>query len=1590
MPAPRKTRPFSWKTRQTNTVTRTRSSPLGCGHWRGACDISRLIGQAFVSVSPETAGFRALADAQIRKALAGINPAVPVQLKLDRNALGQFLSAAQKQALIKTHLDNTQAYEAILALKARMQELADRLATIRIEADDTQAEATVARLKVSLAALAKTVSKIRVGADTSGITEANVKLLALENTIGKLGPVTQTGDVALGAFTRAITGMGGGWGILTGRITLFGGVLNRVLPQLLTGVTVWHAAADAIIEIGAVVIPASVALAAFGVAGSDAAKKIATQMQNVHTIMDATGQAVAPMTNALEKLHDAVEPQVYQIFGDALNIMNSRAGTFTTLAKGAATVVDQLAARFTAAVTSGSSMSGFLKNAVPDLAKLGDTIGNIGGIFGNIFSVIPGIATKLLTMVDVLSKVAEAATRVAEPVIRVGLAIHGYLLWSGLAVTASLALAGAIANLAVAMVTFAGGALVAGIGALLNFGAAVGGIIANLVALGIEMIQVAGDEGILAGAMVAVDAAMDANPILTVTAALAALGAAVGAAVFFLKGGPSALQKWSDGLVKTAQSAPVMQSLTANLSAQAQVGTKLSAAQAKLNATAKDGITGYTRFGTAVQGVTQAYRDQQGVVNVLSTTKQKLAAAYANETANLAPLAAKYGGTTAALGLLAQAGITTAQVQSGPLSSAWQQALVQIQGTIAGYQAMGVQTGQVGHDLQILGAQSTDTYKAIQQLNQGIDTFISNVIASPQSLNTMEQGFATLAADTGNFTLHLGQLKLAGTNTAVAIDSLTNSNGKLNLSAVNLSQAFFDQVTNINKWADTLRQAGLSQAEVTDAVKAAIGPLLDTASGSTTATAALQALAFTAGGPASGGIKALRDWVGKLGGNQSLLQIATDDATVAMLHQTTQARDLTTAIATELTTAMAQAVFTANGGQAVFTSFALAVQRTGANSIETQAAAVALGKALFATTGNAKSAHDTFYAFAMNALHLTQFQADQLWQDLRGPGAAALAGAGQNVSNLKNNHFDPLKQSIFDVTTNARNLRTSLLNLPANTPVGVTLKASGSGTITYSESITGQTTAMIGSLKFVAAGGMISGGTPGKDSVLGMLMPGEVVVPAAAVKAGAVDHLRGKLPGFAAGGWVGQQHDIANVLPFAVNTEARFAKAVESSFANAANSAVKSALTNAAAKANATYASGPGGGAPAANAALARQLMPNWSTGAEWAAWNSVAMAESGWNQYARNPSSGAYGIPQALPPSKMGAAANPPQSNPAAQIRWMISYIESVYGDPIRAWAHEQSFHWYGLGGLVPGFASGGKPGHFLPSHLVSPEAIAGSAAAAGLQKAEQRDYTGLRDAFIHGPKKYLTKLTADELGTLAKRQAAEQLAYSRLATAVRNEAALRKRTGATAAQIAAAHQLSAHDLGLFATSARQESSTALDQMLNRLPGGHPGWASGLRGQLASLAAIGLPAVSIPVPPVPVPPPVPPPGSGGDGSGSGPPARTAADACATLMQYISLAGPLLPGAAGPGAAGPFPYNSYDNGGYLPPGMSLSWNGTGRPEPVTTGSALEETNMLLRQLIAVTQGSAHATGAQLGRTLNSTARSAAAGGQYRVRGIPLR
>ncbi|MET8568496.1 transglycosylase SLT domain-containing protein [Streptomyces sp. NPDC004783] len=90
--------------------------------------------------------------------------------------------------------------------------------------------------------------------------------------------------------------------------------------------------------------------------------------------------------------------------------------------------------------------------------------------------------------------------------------------------------------------------------------------------------------------------------------------------------------------------------------------------------------------------------------------------------------------------------------------------------------------------------------------------------------------------------------------------------------------------------------------------------------------------------------------------------------------------------------------------------------------------------------------------------------------------------------------------------------------------------------------------------------------------------------------------------------------------------------------------------------------------------AMARQMVPS----GQWQCFSNIVDHESSWNYKAVNPSSGAYGLFQALPGSKMSSVGADWQTNPATQIKWGLNYMDSRYGSPCDAWNFWQNNHWY------------------------------------------------------------------------------------------------------------------------------------------------------------------------------------------------------------------------------------------------------------------------------------------------------------------------
>lgn len=107
--------------------------------------------------------------------------------------------------------------------------------------------------------------------------------------------------------------------------------------------------------------------------------------------------------------------------------------------------------------------------------------------------------------------------------------------------------------------------------------------------------------------------------------------------------------------------------------------------------------------------------------------------------------------------------------------------------------------------------------------------------------------------------------------------------------------------------------------------------------------------------------------------------------------------------------------------------------------------------------------------------------------------------------------------------------------------------------------------------------------------------------------------------------------------------------------------------------------SGADGTTPEGAKQIARSMMSGYGWGEDqFSCLESLWTRESGWNYQAENPGSGAYGIPQALPGSKMGASGGDWATNPTTQITWGLGYIEGRYGNPCGAWAHSEATGWY------------------------------------------------------------------------------------------------------------------------------------------------------------------------------------------------------------------------------------------------------------------------------------------------------------------------
>lgn len=1057
----------------------------------------------------------------------------------------------------------------------------------KLAGDALAADASVNTLRATVDIL-NTALGFQVGAaNAAAASLARVSMAAdaAAAAQGRASAATAAGIAVNGAAAQSIQQVTnryhGFWGILglfRKEVPLFGGIFGDMMPGILSMVKGWHIALDAAIEFGAVWIPLIIGVGVYSLIAAKAVDQLGTQLHNMNTVVDSTaGEAakLGPLTGGFQKLQAVVSPTVFDLFGDAMNVVNSRAGTLVPVLRNMSEVFDQLGARITMALQSAGA-STFMAGAVNDLRQVGNAFGDLFGIIGNLLKAVPGYAEILLAFGSGVLNVVEHLTAMLTPVIAVGLALHGFILWVGLAVTLVMAL---------------GGPLLAAATAVKLFGLSVA-------ALGTEMLGAAASGDFFAAAMALINAT--GGPIVWIAAAVAGLAVLV----FWLANVKSATQQWGDSMQKALQQQQTLgtQLLTSDLT---QVTESYTAAQQKLSQTTEYQNVVNAHTGQITQGVTAAYMAQEKTVSQLFGIQQQLSGEQTLYNSRVSALAKTYGGTTNAMVLLNAAGVTQKQMLDGSAAS-WMSIQTEVAGAQAGFKTMDVQSGVLGQDLLAMGREATTagnaSASAVQAVNTAWSDFVTNMTGSQTGFDTLEQSMATLNTDSK---------KTGASFNGLSANSLTMNND------------FETAITNVNGLIGTFRTAGLATNIQNQAIKDSIAPLLKFTDGNQAALAQLVGLAQEAGYTGPAALSTLKKWLGDTTDGTTYLKNAVNQATIQESLLSTAMRGQGSYISNTLIGDINNAILKYDGVQKAATAYGNAIAEYGSQSTQAKTKQDALTDSIIKGGLAAHESKNEIAAMISKIEGIPYRTAYQIV--MNGVGKYSISGGG-------------------------------ILPTP-----------------------TGKAPPKLGEL---ATGGRIPG-WGGGDKVHAMLEPGETVVPKHLTPLVAPLMKQHRVPGFAAGGLIEQGNTAVLSGQYAQTMYDNF----KGQFTQAMVSAMQAAIS---AAASAAAEPGPGGGSASANAALARQLYPAWGSGALWTAWNNVAMRESGWNQFARNPNGGAYGIPQALPPSKMGAAANPPESNPTAQIRWMISYIQSVYGSPIGAWNSEMTRGWYSKGGLVS-FDSGG-----------------------------------------------------------------------------------------------------------------------------------------------------------------------------------------------------------------------------------------------------------------------------------------------------------
>lgn len=909
-----------------------------------------------------------------------------------------------------------------------------------------QVSTTTAMAKITaLAAYAQQAMSNAFG-NLGGLGTAIAKIAGLQavsqgliSTWSKLNDLTNATNAIVGTSTSLwanfFQSAGGGWAALTSRITLFAGAFNAVLPEIASSVSVWHLATDWVVEFAAVLVPATVAVSAWGAVMAFVGADALTKFEAVATAATVTGEQIGSFNSKLQggigplqKLQNYLNPTVWELYGDAINVADSKTGAFTNVVKAVNSVVEDLAARMTQAFSSNGFAS-FINQGAADFQRFGTIIGNLGGTFGDLIKDVPGYAQVIQEVLVVITQGIEEFTAFIGPVIKAGLALHGFILYTGLMVTAGVTMLAGIGNVTVKIFEFASAATDLdtiittlyvsfddALIAIKAFGTRLGLLItspavAAIVALGLAAYAIVTNFNTATTSVT--------NFINNMNTHLNSLG------------GGSALQQIVVDLgevnnqIKAMSTPQMYQQVASNWSNLSNWGNEIS-----------------KTFQVATSDITQGYDDItnpsvttkiQGVQSVISGLWAAITGGHAQSvslqlTDNIKALENEYNNLTSQeKNLLTVTGsLMTGQTGVTTSTFSWAQSLgilnaagvaandslstmeTKVDGLIQGWNTLGLTGGQVGNAVNALTMDTQLGQTGVTKLTQAYSDYISTLTGGETAFTTFGEGLQTLATSLSSagasgvtFTNSLGQFETTGSAAGATLNGLSQA-------SLNARGAFSEEITNATTLYNSLltlatvsNLGAKGQGTLAQAGKDMVATLLPLAKGSSTALAQLSGLAQIAGGPATTSFQALSKWVGNTKDPMKNLNQIEGDLTTSSVNLETDASNLAGAFGVTLTSAISNAIFVAEKGPQALQALAnaLVALKDGTGSVTQVTSALAqFIPALTVTTGSSKEAEDQFVALA-GSIGISKTAADALWTSAT-TGANSLNDVTKAASGL--------------------------------------------------------------------------------------------------------------------------------------------------------------------------------------------------------------------------------------------------------------------------------------------------------------------------------------------------------------------------------------------------------------------------------------------------------------------------------------------------------------------------------------------------------------------------------------------------------------